>query len=244
MQKLKIILREMLILLHFDITKNLKYDRLTRKILQQHIQIDSNCIDIGCHKGEILEQMLQLAPKGKHYAFEPIPDLYQHLQEKYGEKALIYPYALSDKNGTSAFQLVTNAPAYSGLKKRHYDVKNPIIEEIKVEVKTLDNIIHHTEPIHLIKIDVEGGEWDVLKGAKNLLTANQPIIIFEYGKGAGDYYETQPKDIYLLLKEIGLSIYTLSAFINKKAALDIHEFKNYFYSNKEYYFVASKEIKK
>ena len=62
-------------LLHFfklDLTKNIQYDRLTALILEQVIKQDSNCIDIGCHKGEILEVMIKHAPKGSHFAFEPI----------------------------------------------------------------------------------------------------------------------------------------------------------------------------
>ncbi len=238
MQCVKTILKETLIFLHIDLTKNIKYDRLTRKILKKLLQDESNCIDIGCHKGEILEMMLQFSPKGKHFAFEPIPYLYHQLQIKYDKKASIYPYALSDDNGINSFQFVTNAPAYSGLKKRHYDIENPKIEEIDVEVRTLDSIIPKGQSIHLIKIDVEGGEWDVLKGAINLLTANRPTIIFECGKGANDYYGSNPKSIYNFLKNIGLEIYTLHAFIKNKAAITINEFENYFNTNKEYYFVA------
>jgi hypothetical protein len=72
-------LREILISLHLDLTKNLKYDRLTRKILKNQLEVNFNCIDVGCHKGEILDLMLKYAPEGEHYAFEPIPYLYQEL---------------------------------------------------------------------------------------------------------------------------------------------------------------------
>lgn len=76
---------------------------------------------------------------------------------------------MSDTSGKSSFQLVKNAPAYSGIKKRHYDISNPDIEEITVKLKTLDEIIPENEIIDFIKIDVEGAEFCVLKGGKNLL---------------------------------------------------------------------------
>jgi FkbM family methyltransferase len=76
------------------------------------------------------------------------------LTRKYKNKALIFPYALSDNDGYSTFQLVKNAPAYSGIKKRKYDISNPEIEEIKVELKTLDEVVPLNEKIHFIKIDL------------------------------------------------------------------------------------------
>ena len=215
------------------------YDRLTKTIMKQIIEKDFNCIDVGCHKGEILDDMLKYAPKGKHWGFEPIPYMFQDLQTKYNRTAHILPYALSDKNATSSFQLVKNAPAYSGIMKRKYDVKEADIEEIQVELKRLDDIIPTDTPIHFIKIDVEGGEYDVLKGAINILKKHRPYIIFEFGLGASDFYGTTPEQIYRLLNdEVQLEISSLKDFVNHKSALSLEQFKKAYDSNKEYYFIA------
>jgi len=104
----------------------------------------------------------------------------------------------SQTNGESIFQLVKNAPAFSGLKKRKYHTTNPEIEEITVNKRTLDWVISINEIIHFKKIDMEGGEFDVLKGVKNLLIKDKPIILFECGKGASDFYGTNPNELYLL----------------------------------------------
>ena len=226
--------------LHLDLTQNLKYDRLTKVIMKEYLKPDSNCIDVGCHKGEILEMMLKFAPKGRHYAFEPIPYLYNDLVQKFKDVATIYPYALSDEKGSTTFNLVKNAPAYSGLKQRHYDIEDPDIEVINVEKETLDDLLGDSR-IDFIKIDVEGGEFGVLKGAKALLRKNLPTILFECGKGASDYYGTQPADIYnYLTKEIGLRLFTLNAFIKGGNALTQLEFVQCFDTVKEYYYVAAK----
>ena len=237
---LKEILRKLLIFFHLDLTKNLQYDRLTKEIMKKKLLINSNCIDIGCHKGEILEMILKYARKGKHYAFEPIPYLFEELKHNFSHKAQIYPYALSDSKGKTTFQLVKNAPAYSGLKRRKYDISNPKIEEIEVEMITLDEVIPIDEKIDFIKIDVEGGEFGVLKGAKNLLIKNKPLILFECGKGASDYYETNPLDLYdFITTETGLKIFTLSSFTKNRVPLTKNEFEKYFNTNAEYYFVGS-----
>ncbi|WP_159038560.1 FkbM family methyltransferase [Brumimicrobium mesophilum] len=209
--------------------------------MKKHIQKNHNCIDVGCHKGEILNLMLKYSPQGKHFAFEPIPYLYKELKLKFENQAKIYPYALSNKNGKTSFQLVKNAPAYSGIKQRKYAIKNPEIEEIEVEVKTIDDIISLKEKIDFIKIDVEGGEFEVLKGAQMTLSKNKPITLFECGKGASDYYGTNPSDIYCYItKEVGLKVFTLKSFLKEKNPLSIKEFVNHFDSSSEYYFVAAK----
>ena len=237
---IKKILREVLITLRIDLTKNLKYDRLTRKILKKYLKKNYNCIDVGCHKGEILDLMLRYSPNGQHYGFEPIPYLFEELEYKYKNSAKIFPFALSNSNGKTTFQLVKNAPAYSGIIKRRYDIPNPEIEEIQVELKSIDEIIPLNQKIDLIKIDVEGGEFGVLKGGKNLLKRNKPIIIFECGRGASDYYGTNPADLFnFITREIGLRIFTLQSFIKNKPPINEAVFENYFNTNEEYYFIAS-----
>jgi len=235
----KYFLRETLNFLHLDLTKNLEYDRLTKAIMKKSISSNSNCIDIGCHKGEILDIMLKLSPQGKHTGFEPIPYLYNDLIKRYQSKATILPFALSEENGTSTFQLVKNAPAYSGIKKRKYDIENPEIEEIEVKLKKLDEVIPTELKIDFIKIDVEGAELGVLKGGKELLIKNKPLLVFEFGLGASEYYGTTPQDIYdFICDEVGLKIYTLKSFLKKGDPMDIKEFDHLFKTNEEYYFVA------
>ncbi|MCL2510885.1 MAG: FkbM family methyltransferase [Bacteroidales bacterium] len=242
MSIIKDILREVFISLRLDLTKNIKYDRLTRKIMKRYLQKDYNCIDVGCHKGEILDLILKYAPAGAHCAFEPIPYLCEELERKYKNRATIFPYALSDNNGETTFQHVRNAPAYSGIKKRRYDIPNPEIEEIKVELKTLDELIPSSRKIHFIKIDVEGGEFGVIKGAKNLLKNNRLVVLFECGKGASDYYGTVPVALYnFITDEIGMKIYTLDAYLKNGKSLNVNEFINHFDSNTEYYFVAASD---
>lgn len=199
------------------------------------------CVDIGCHKGEMLKLMLNYSPSGKHFAFEPIPSMFTDLKQKFGSKATIYPYALSDSNGTTTFQFVKNAPAYSGIKRRKYAVENPEIDEITVELRTLDEIIPVETPIHFMKIDVEGGEFGVMKGARKILQTHKPYLLFECGKGASEFYDTKPNELFQFLNEdCGLKVFTLHEFLKNAPALTVDQFNNHFETNKEYYFIAAK----
>jgi len=209
--------------------------------MKQVISSTSNCIDVGCHKGEMLDLMIKHAPKGQHLGFEPIPSFFKILEEKYSGIAKIYSCALSDQDGETTFQYVKNAPAYSGIKKRHYDIENPEIEKINVSLETLDNLIEVDFKIDLIKIDVEGAELGVLKGAIKTIKRNKPVIIFEFGLGASDYYGTTPKDIYsLLVEECGLGVFKLDDWIKGRSPMSLQELDDAYNKEGEYYFIASK----
>lgn len=235
----KRLLKSALNYLHLDVTRNLKYDRYTKQIMKRVLKKDSNCIDVGCHKGELLDVITRLAPQGKHYAFEPIPTLYEQLCARYGSKVHLYPFALSDSNGVSAFQYVKNDPAYSGIKKRLYNTRTPDIDEISVDIRTLDKVIPQDLDIDFIKIDVEGGEFGVLKGGVNLIHRCKPIIIFESGLGASEYYGTAPEDVYdFLTQTLGMNISLLKSFANKGGILDREEYLKHYHTRKEFYFIA------
>lgn len=236
---LKNIIRKTLIQLRIPVTKNISYDILTEKILRRELKADSSCIDVGAHKGEILESLLRYAPQGKHIAFEPIPYLNNLLKTKFSDKADIHPYALSDHAGKTEFNLVLDDPAYSGLKKRKYKTETPSIETIQVEVKTLDEVVRNLDrKIALIKIDVEGGEFDVLKGAAQLLKRDKPTLIFECGKGASEYYGSGPGEIYSFLSRFDYKIYSVTNYLKGPQKLEKEEFIQIFENRTDYYFIA------
>ncbi|UZO81877.1 FkbM family methyltransferase [Aquimarina sp. ERC-38] len=239
--RIKKSLKSLLIFFHLDLTKNLKYDRLTKKILKKVLTNESNCIDIGCHEGEILEIICKHSPGGSHVALEPIPFLYDKLVEKFDNRNVEFlPYALSNTEKNTTFNVVKNALGYSGLKQRSYQVKKPEIEIIEVKVKMLDTILNGKTRIDLIKLDVEGAEFNVLKGAESTLKKFKPIVIFEFGLGASEFYNVSPVELYnFLSEEIGLSLFTLNAFIKSRPALTLQNFENHYKLNDEYYFIAS-----
>ncbi len=220
------------------ITQNQRYDKYTRQVIESAVTENSNCIDVGCHKGEILDIMLKYAPKGKHFCFEPIPYLFKDLEAKYSGKAKFYNLALSDSEDVLSFNWVKNAPAYSGLRRRKYDVANPDIEEIKVDVKRLDDLIPPDVKIDLIKIDVEGAEFGVIKGAEQTLKRCKPVMVFECGLGASEFYGTNPAELYnFITQKCGLNISLLTEYASRKKLSETN-FVAVYTQNKDYAFVA------
>jgi FkbM family methyltransferase len=225
-----------------QIGKSAYYDRLTELVMKRVLTPDSVCIDVGCCKGSILRLLMMYAWKGTFLAFEPIPQLYEELLTNFKfDNVHIYNVALSDSTGTSSFNYVITNPAYSGLKKRDY--YRPDEEDIQIEVKTdsLDNILARERigKVSFIKIDVEGAEYLVLKGAERCIKTDRPIIVFEHGIGASDYYGHGPEDVFdLLCDKSGLRISLLADWLLRKPSLDLRAFCDQYYSCKNHCFIA------
>lgn len=235
LSKIKTLLKK----LPFPLSRNHRYDLLTKKIIRHYCHQNSNCIDAGAHEGDVLNWFLKYAPKGKHFAFEPLPLLYKKLSKKFsGKNCSIHKIALSKTKSVAPFNYVISNPAYSGLLKRKYDKKEETDTTIKVQTNLLDDIIPSATSIHFIKIDVEGGEMNVLKGSTRILSVDHPLIVFEFGIGGSDVYGTTPEEMYFFLETFDYKIFLLENFVQKKAALSLSDFQKQFYNRHHYYFVA------
>ncbi len=220
-------------------TKNQRYDAQTIRILRKICQPESNCIDVGCHKGEMLDKILIFAPKGQHFCFEPLPDLYEGLiQKNYPPNCHFFQTALSYEKGITSFNYVISNPSYSGLLRRRYDRLDEEDTLITVETDLLDSIIAPNMTIDFIKIDVEGAEMLVLKGAEKTIKRCHPIVVFEHGLGGSDVYGTTPKQIFEFFEKCGMKISLMKNWLDKKPPLSIAAFEDQYYQSKNYYFIA------
>jgi FkbM family methyltransferase len=176
--------------------------------MQSVLTATSSCVDIGAHKGVFLRRFLELSPRGHHFAFEPLPHLAEALRVEFPTVEVI-ACALGDRTGRVSFQHVLDHAAWSGLKKQWYptDVE---IAEIVVDLRRLDDVLPPDLPVDFIKIDVEGAELEVLRGAEMTIRRHRPWILFEHAKIHDLEYGTTPEMIYdILVREHGLGIYRL-----------------------------------
>lgn len=220
-------------------TKNQQYDSQTQQVIAKVCSRNSNFIDVGCHKGEVMDIVRRFAPEGLHYGFEPIPDMYVQLAEKYaGTNCTVADIALSNENGTTTFNYVVSNPSYSGLRKRKYD--RPVEEDTTITVTTqkLDDFLPAGYRPDLIKIDVEGAEMFVLEGAVNTLKKYRPVVIFEHGLGASEFYDATPERLYDLFAGCGMDVSLMSRWLKNQPPLTQAEFAQAFYRKTDYYFIA------
>jgi FkbM family methyltransferase len=224
--------------------RNANYDRQTVEVMFRVLRQDSNCIDAGAHQGSILRHMIDISPRGRHYAFEPLPLLSQKLTANFPQ-AIVHQVALSDRSHESEFLFVENAPAYSGLRHRIYDRPDPQITVIRVCVTTLDEIIPPGEKIAFIKLDIEGGEFHAIKGGSEMIRRSKPVIVFEGGKRSTGQYGVSADDVFLLMTEVfGYELSTMERWLNRKAAYTQREFDRNWQDGSEYYFIGAPKTKK
>lgn len=193
------------------INPNLRRDRTDnqnlRLLLTFALTEDANCIDIGANKGEVLAEMVRVAPYGKHIAYEPLPLMHKSLVDRF-PSVDVRRAAVSNEEGETSFIHVKNLPTHSGFREVPCPVQ-PQVEKITVRMETLDGCLPTGYVPALIKIDVEGAERLVIEGAMETITKYKPIVVFEHGIKSAPY-NTQPCHIYdLLHNKAGLRIFDM-----------------------------------
>lgn len=234
--------KQLIKLCPIPLTKNHKYDIQTKKIIK-NLGGNFNGIDVGCHKGEIMDIFLGRSPKGTHFGIEALPQMAETLKMKYADQpnCEILNFAASNEEKKIEFNFVITNPAYSGILKRDYDRPNEKDTKITVLMKKLDDEIPKGIKIDLIKIDVEGAELQVMQGATEIIRENRPLIIFEYGLGASNYYGTTPKKLFGFFDEMDMQISNLGSFLKNKKSLSLDELRRQYEEKENYYFIAHKK---
>ncbi|MEA2454688.1 MAG: hypothetical protein QOI45_950, partial [Thermoleophilaceae bacterium] len=196
---------------------------------------DSGCIDIGAHTGNVLTEMRRVAPRGRHIAYEPLPHLADHLRASFPDVD-VRCAALSDHAGEASFARVRAAEAWSGLLFRPLPGNaEPDLEEITVRLEVLDDALPPDFVPAMVKIDVEGAEEQVVRGALRTLREHKPLVVFEHGLGSANAYGTEPDDLHrLLVEEAGLRIFDLDG----GGPYDREEFHRAFYAFERVNWVA------
>lgn len=150
-------------------------------ILKSLKKLNINYIfDVGSHRGESIDYFIKLKNLKKIQSFEPQKDIFLILKKKYknNNKVILNQIALSqnenykdfyinDLSSTSGFSRLNKKSLWLKIKNKILNKKNPIINKIKIRSITIDKFIKQKKikKIDLLKIDTEGHELEVLKGA-------------------------------------------------------------------------------
>ena len=150
------------------------YELEKQKIFVKIIKKGDIVYDIGANVGFYTLLAAELVGlNGKVYAFEPLPRnifyLKKHIEMNKCNNVEIIEAAVSSKSEKSFF--IQRENTFTGYLSKD-------IEGIEIETISIDDLINKSSlPIpHIIKIDVEGAELEVLKGAKDLIATKKPTI--------------------------------------------------------------------
>jgi hypothetical protein len=136
-------------------------ERLLQRWLSEYVESGSTCLDIGASDGYYTVLMAKLAgPKGAVYAFEPSSQLSERIAYHVGlngRKHDLAPVTVYDK--------------FVGSETQQSDLLSV----------TVDSVVHNTPigRVDAIKIDVDGAEVDVLRGASRTLERFHPHLFVE-----------------------------------------------------------------
>lgn len=156
----------------------------TRRILQMIAPAGGTAVDVGASVGlHTLALARAIGPAGKLHAFEAEPRLEPFLRRTLHANGLhqveLKILAVGAEHGEAVFH-VARTIGHSSL----YALGSPseVREEVKVQLRPLDELIPETTKVDVIKIDVEGAELDVIKGAeKTLVRSPDCALVAELG---------------------------------------------------------------
>ncbi len=178
--------------------------------MYQFVEANDIVVDIGAHIGSETVLLGSKLASGRIYSFEPTPAILPHLKANISinnlmDRIVVESMAISDHNGYTKFYLSTESEVNS----LH---KNKGSKEISIKTITLDKYasVYDIQHVNLLKIDVEGYEYAVIRGSKSLLTKHKiDVIVFEVNDQSGSCYQDNLKTRELL-SSYGYKLYLVS----------------------------------
>ena len=180
-----------------------------RKLLEQPQPV---IFDIGAYVGDTIKQFKSSFPESYIHAFEPFDESFSILKNRFQktENLLLNNIALGNSPLSDAKMYITRNKGSSSLLQPIKDANqfwegNPLLtqKEVKVDITTIDSycLKQNINSIDILKMDVQGNEINVLKGAKQMLKEKRIKLIFTEISIAHNYKEqSEIEEIIKLLR--------------------------------------------
>jgi len=175
-------------------------------------------VDVGANIGN---HSLYFAKYFQNVAsFEPHPLNFKLLEVNTASisNIQVFPYALGSALGKAVIQEMEGNMGSSSLHRKDNE-----LGRWEVDVQVLDSWTHVFSAVSLIKIDTEGHEFEVLRGASGVITRDWPVILFERSEGL-DFFGDSDRAVSFL-EELG---YSFSWFPNIEASWELGRIIYYF----------------
>ncbi|MGY2064411.1 FkbM family methyltransferase [Blastococcus sp. SYSU DS0619] len=162
-------------------------------------------LDVGTNIGVVAASMAaHLGPAGQVLAFEPSPETMRLAASTIAlndaPNVTLFNAAVSDSDGSLVFNATPGNSAIASARRHAFGLLNEW-QQVTVPAIRLDTLhaAGELDGVSLLKIDVEGHEPDVLRGALEFIAAVRPTVVYEYTPvAAADHGWTQEDSIELL----------------------------------------------
>jgi FkbM family methyltransferase len=174
-------------------------------------------LDVGGHHGLMaIVAATKVLPQGRVISFEPNPSARAIFNENCALNGVrnihIEPVALSDQPGTAKFYAQKGTVSWNSSFFKEFASQSgrDEVEENEVQVSTLDQYVEEAslKPAFL-KIDAEGSEFLILKGAMGTIEKCHPIISMEFNPDSAIAAGTTIESITTTLKGLGYRLVVL-----------------------------------
>jgi FkbM family methyltransferase len=145
-------------------------------------------LDVGANVGKTVHEYRNLFENSRIFCFEAQPDLCAQIEASFGSdaKVSVHQCAVGAVEGMADFYLNAKRDTSSLLQpdsdhlSATYNAALKNVEKLPVSVKTLDSFTETNKITHvnLLKMDIQGGEFDALLGASNLLSESRVDLVY------------------------------------------------------------------
>jgi len=134
------------------------------------LKIDSFIIDIGCYEGEFIDELLKTG-RYRFVGFEPNPEKYQTLKNKYSDSKNIFieNLALGNFKGMKKFYI-------KGLGSSFFQSWTKSSDSLEVSVEKLSDYLEGRIP-DVVKINCEGSEYEIIHDLNKILSQIEKIFV-------------------------------------------------------------------
>jgi FkbM family methyltransferase len=152
------------------------------EIIKRHVRSRDIVCDIGANKGSFVYWLSRWCRDGRVVAFEPQPQFAKRVAEVCRAMKLdnvtAEAKAVASHSGVQDLFMPPGAPSPAA-SLAHKPAEAGGFTTMPVPVVALDDYFDESDAITLLKIDVEGGELEVFKGAERILRQHAPLLVFE-----------------------------------------------------------------
>jgi FkbM family methyltransferase len=192
--------------------------------LLRRLEVEEPVIhDVGANSGAVTRAYLQQVPSATVHLFEPNPTLSDVLGESHDRRVTVYPIALGSVVGSTRFHIYADDTVSSVLEvddrlaqsSANYD----IARVIEVPMTTLDALCMGDAPSvplpNLLKVDTQGFDLEVLRGASGVLSSRPPALI-HIEMTVATQYEGQPSfhEVWGFLASHGYRLYDFERLVH------------------------------
>jgi len=195
------------------------FEQIIEKTYRHVLKNAMRAIDCGASVGRHTIPMSEcVGPSGQVFAIEPIPQLAQKLKKLCPTNVEIISAALGNVSRDDVDFFYVKHGVGHGLSALENPDKHPAmqsewansIEVIQVPQCTLDELVPVSHKIRFIKMDLEGGEFNALEGARKTILRDRPFIIFENGSQySATTYHYNPEQFFDLFFEYRYLLFDL-----------------------------------